>query len=197
VLAIETSAIRKAKAIKKNVTPVVNEDGGDNDGDEDKPAERSSGSAGGLFTTGLMRESMKESTEIAYINARHTLQKMDPGNTFFEDNQVHLHVPTGNPKDGPSAGITMTSALLSLALNKAVPLTTSMTGEITLGGYVLAVGGIKDKLLAARRQGITRLILPKLCKDTFEELAPHLKEGIEVHFVDKYSQVYDIVFGAK
>ena len=98
-------------------------------------------------------------------------------------------------KDGPSAGITMTTALISLALNRPVRDDLAMTGEISLTGKVLPVGGIKEKTIAARRAGISCLILPQENKKDFDELPEYAKEGLEVHFCEEYDEVFDVAFG--
>ncbi|RMD70493.1 MAG: endopeptidase La, partial [Gammaproteobacteria bacterium] len=104
-------------------------------------------------------------------------------------------VPAGaTPKDGPSAGITMATALLSLARNERIKRLMAMTGELTLAGEVLPVGGIREKVIAARRAKIAELILPKGNQGDFEELPEHIKEGLEVHFVETYPQVARLAF---
>ncbi|EDW35332.1 GL20881 [Drosophila persimilis] len=108
---------------------------------------------------------------------------------------IHLHVPEGAvPKDGPSAGVTIITALISLATNKPVRKDVAMTGEISLKGKVLPVGGIKEKAIAARRSGVNCLILPADNKKDFEELPKFITEGLEVHFAANYEDVYNIAF---
>ena len=103
---------------------------------------------------------MQESTQIAYTVSRARIANIDPDSSYFDDNDIHLHVPEGaTPKDGPSAGVTMTTAMLSLALDKPIRNDLAMTGEISLTGKVLPVGGIKEKIMAARRAGIKFIIL--------------------------------------
>jgi ATP-dependent Lon protease len=114
---------------------------------------------------------------------------------YFDDAFIHIHVPEGGtPKDGPSAGITITTALISLATGKSVQRPLAMTGEMTLTGDVLPVGGIKEKIIAARRIGINEIILPHGCTSEFKKLPDHIKEGITFHFAKRYKDVYDIVF---
>jgi Lon-like ATP-dependent protease len=111
---------------------------------------------GTLKVTGQLGDVMKESTQIAWTVARARLAEIAPSNDFFETTDIHMHVPEGaTPKDGPSAGITMVTSMLSLALNKPVRNDLAMTGEVSLTGKVLAVGGIKEKIMGARRAGIT------------------------------------------
>ncbi len=104
-----------------------------------------------LRATGQMGEVMKESTNIAYTVAKIFIDKVSPGNRFFESSSLHMHIPEGaTPKDGPSAGVTMVTSLISLAIGKPVRKDVAMTGEITLTGKVLRVGGIKEKTIAAK-----------------------------------------------
>merc|ERR1712151_1103731 len=148
---------------------------------------------GKLQVTGQLGKIMEESTQIAYTLARAKLLKIRPSSSFFDDVDVHIHVPEGaTPKDGPSAGITMITAMLSLALKKSVRNDLAMTGEITLTGKVLTVGGIKEKTMAARRARIKCIVFPAGCKHDFDEMPDYLKEGLEFHFVDDYSAVYDV-----
>ena len=115
---------------------------------------------------------------------------------WFDESFVHLHVPEGaTPKDGPSAGVTMATALVSLATGKRLPRKLAMTGELTLTGQVLAVGGIREKVIAARRAGIRELILPKACERDYQELPDYIKDGMTVHFAQRYQDVHDVVWG--
>ena len=146
-----------------------------------------------LFTTGQLGDVMRESSTIAYTVAKRLLATLDPTNTFFHSNQLHLHVPSGStPKDGPSAGITMTSALLSLALHTELNQGLAMTGELTVTGRVTAIGGVKEKVLAARQASVTELVLPADNRKDWEELDDELREGIAVHFVERMEQVVDV-----
>jgi len=145
--------------------------------------------------TGQAGDVMKESAQIAWSYLHSALYLLAPEFTFFEQTQVHIHIPEGaTPKDGPSAGITMVTALLSLLLDTPVLDNLGMTGEITLTGRVLPIGGLKEKLIAARRSGLDTLIFPKENRRDFDELPAYLKEGLEVHFVDTYEQVFQIAF---
>jgi ATP-dependent Lon protease len=150
----------------------------------------------GLKLTGQLGKVMNESAQIAHsfvtTNSRHYDVKAD----WFMQHSLHLHVPEGaTPKDGPSAGISMTSALLSLALNKAVRKTLAMTGEITLTGEVLPVGGIREKLIAARRIGVKEIILPEGNRRDVAELPAHIVTGLTVHHAGNYDDVFGIIFG--
>merc|ERR1719478_1758008 len=136
---------------------------------------------------------MKESSRIAHTYADKFLQMTEEGNGALSEG---MHMPEGAPpKDGPSAGISMTTSLLSYALNKPVRNNLAMTGEITLTGKVLPVGGIKEKAIAAKRSGIDTIILPIDNKKDFDELQEHIQADIEVHYAEYYSDVYDIAFG--
>lgn len=149
----------------------------------------------GFKQTGQLGQVMVESSEIAYSFVR-SLLKDDKGATeFFSRNFIHLHVPAGaTPKDGPSAGITMACALYSLA--KKVPITanTAMTGELTLSGLVMPIGGVKEKIIAAKRADVTQVILPKENQGDFELLPDHIKEDITPHFVATFKEVLKICF---
>jgi len=151
---------------------------------------------GTLKTTGQMGDVMKESTQIAYTVARARLADIDPTNSYFDDTDIHMHVPEGaTPKDGPSAGVTMVTAMLSLATDKPIKSDLAMTGEVSLTGKVLAVGGIKEKTMAARRAGIKTIILPEDCRRDWDELPEYLKDGLDIQFASDYSSVYDVAFG--
>lgn len=148
---------------------------------------------GSLKLTGHLGDVMKESCQIALTVARGYLRSVDPTNTFLETHHLHLHVPEGaTPKDGPSAGVTITTALLSLALNKPVVKDIAMTGEISLTGKVMPVGGIKEKIIAAKRSGVKVVILPEENRKDFDELAEYIREGISVHFVNQYQEVFKV-----
>ena len=149
----------------------------------------------GFKLTGQLGDVMKESAEIAYSYISANLQQFGGDPRFFDEAFVHLHVPEGaTPKDGPSAGVTMASALLSLARNQAPKKGIAMTGELTLTGYVLPIGGVREKVIAARRQKIHELILPEPNRGNFEELPDYLKEGITVHFAKRFTDVAKVLF---
>jgi len=151
--------------------------------------------ARGFKLTGKLGEVMQESAQIAYGFIQSHLQDFGAKQDVFDKAFIHLHVPEGaTPKDGPSAGITMASAILSLALNKKVKAKYAMTGELTLTGTVLAVGGIREKVIAAKREGITNLILPKSVEGRYKKLPTHIRKGLKVNFVSQFSDVYKILF---
>ena len=149
----------------------------------------------GFKLTGRLGEVMQESANIAYSYLSAHLEEYQADPKFFDEAFVHLHVPEGaTPKDGPSAGITMATALLSLARGQQPSRPLAMTGELTLTGQVLPVGGIREKLIAARRVGIHEIILPEGCRGDAEELPDHIREGLTLHFVERFRQVVDLVF---
>ncbi len=149
----------------------------------------------GFKLTGRLGEVMKESAEIAYSYVIGHLKDYGCDLDFFDMSMVHLHVPEGaTPKDGPSAGITMATALISLARKERIKRPIAMTGELTLTGQVLPVGGIREKVIAARRSKVMELILPHANRRDFEELPDYLREGINVHFARNYREVFEFVF---
>ncbi|CAB4063475.1 PRSS15 [Lepeophtheirus salmonis] len=157
---------------------------------EQKTSSKEDGKQGGIEFTGNLGDVMKESIRISYTCAKNILSKLDAENKFLLENHVHLHVPEGaTPKDGPSAGCTITTAILSLAMNKPVAENLAMTGEISLRGKILPVGGIKEKVIAAKRSGVTSVLLPGDNRKDFEDLPEVVKDGINVHFVNIYDDV--------
>jgi ATP-dependent Lon protease len=139
---------------------------------------------------------MKESAEIAYSYVIAQLNNFGCREDFFDTSLVHLHVPEGaTPKDGPSAGITMATALLSLARGQRIKRPLAMTGELTLTGRVLPVGGIREKVVAARRAQITEVLLPFANRGDYEELPDYLTADMTAHFVRSFDEVFEIVFG--
>ncbi len=161
-------------------------------------ASRIHSSQRGFKLTGQLGDVMKESAEIAYSFVSSNLKRFKGDPTFFDKSFVHLHVPEGaTPKDGPSAGVTMATALLSIARREAPQQNIAMTGELTLTGQVLPVGGIREKVIAARRQKISNLILPEANRGDYEELPDYLKEGLIVNFAKQYSDVFQVCFGNK
>lgn len=152
----------------------------------------------GFKLTGQLGDVMKESAEIShsFVSSHAQIFGIDEG--YFKNAFIHLHVPEGaTPKDGPSAGVTMTSALISLATGVKPLKGVAMTGELTLTGRVLAVGGIREKVIAARRQGISTLILPEDNRRDFDELPSYITKGIKAHFAGRYDDVHKIIFPTK
>lgn len=145
---------------------------------------------GRMIVTGQLGDVMKESSEIAlgYVKSHAKAFGIDP--KFFEDHDIHLHVPEGAvPKDGPSAGITMTTAIVSALTHKAVYANLAMTGEVTLRGNVLPIGGLKEKSLAAHRVGITKILIPQLNQKDLDEVPNVVKEAITFVPVSSMEQV--------
>ena len=136
---------------------------------------------------------MVESSEIAYTLVRSLCGDTADCRGFFDEHFIHLHVPAGaTPKDGPSAGVTMAVALYTLARAKANRPGYAMTGELNLSGHVMPVGGIKEKVIAARRVGAKSLILPHANRGDSERLPAHLKWGLRPHFVETFDEVIGI-----
>ncbi|KAI8078735.1 ATP-dependent protease La [Halteromyces radiatus] len=149
----------------------------------------------GLSKTGQLGDVMKESTSIAYTFAKSLMATHYPNNKFFEKAKLHLHCPAGAvPKDGPSAGITMATSLISLALNQPVKPNIAMTGELTVTGKVLQIGGLKEKTIAAKRSKVDTILFPKDNKADWEDLPDHIKEGMTGIPVDTYDDVFKVCF---
>lgn len=155
--------------------------------------------SGNLKVTGQLGEVMTESASIAWTYAKKKVaaeKKLDQ--KYFKQNDVHLHIPGGAiPKDGPSAGITMATALYSLLTGKKAKNKLAMTGELSLVGKVLPVGGIKEKILAAKRAGIQEIILPKLNEKDIAEVPAYALKGMTLHFVSNVEEVFRIALGTE
>lgn len=148
--------------------------------------------------TGQAGSVMKESSEIAWSYLESAVKKYTSKSSFFEKSRIHIHIPEGaTPKDGPSAGATMVTALLSLLLGKSVKQNLGMTGELTLTGCILPIGGVKEKIVAAKRSKLKTLIFPKGNLRDFEELPTYIKSGIDFHFVEHYDEIFAIAFKRK
>ena len=145
---------------------------------------------GGLTLTGQLGDVMKESATAALSFIRANAEELKIAKDFFEGVDIHIHVPSGAiPKDGPSAGVTMLTALVSLLTNRRAKKDLAMTGEITLRGLVLPVGGIKEKVLAAHRAGVKTIILPKWNRKDLEDIPAKVRKEIAFHFVDEMLEV--------
>ncbi len=152
----------------------------------------------GFTLTGQLGEVMKESAQAALSYVRSKARALKIPENFFEQGDIHIHVPAGAiPKDGPSAGVTMFTALLSLLTKRSVRSDVAMTGEITLRGLVLPVGGIKEKVLAARRAGIRAVILPKRNEKDLEEIPEEVKKDMKFHFVHRMDEIIPIALAKK
>lgn len=151
---------------------------------------------GGITLTGKMGDVMKESASIALTYARKlACEKYGFEPKWFERNKIHLHIPEGaTPKDGPSAGITMAVALLSLFRGKIIVPHLAMTGELSLTGKVLAIGGLKEKTVAAKRNGAKRIIMPKQNIRDLDEIPDIVRKGLTFHPVERFEEVVELVF---
>ncbi len=148
---------------------------------------------GKLTLTGQLGDIMKESAQAALSYIRSNAKSLGIDETYFQEYDLHIHIPAGAiPKDGPSAGVTMLTALASILTNTTTYKDLAMTGEITLRGQVMPVGGIKEKVLAAHRAGIKSIILPKWNEKDLEDVPANVKDAIEFHFVEKMRNVLKI-----
>jgi ATP-dependent Lon protease len=149
----------------------------------------------GLKLTGQLGDVMRESAEIAYSYIMSNAGKFGVQPDYFKTSFIHLHVPAGaTPKDGPSAGVTMATAILSLARGRRPVRRLAMTGELTLTGEVLPVGGIREKVIAAKRTGFKELILPEANRGDYEEIPDYVRDGMTVHFASTYADIVPLVF---
>jgi len=147
----------------------------------------------GLVLTGQLGDIMKESAQAAFSYIRSHAEDYDIPQNFFEKKDIHIHIPEGaTPKDGPSAGVTLATALVSLFTKRPVKQNIAMTGEITLRGKVLPVGGIKEKVLAARRSGINRVILPLKNKKDLEDIPENVRGKMNFYFVEWLNEVFKL-----
>ena len=153
---------------------------------------------GGFTMTGQIGQVMQESMQAALTWVRSNAAELGIPETFFAEHDIHIHVPAGAiPKDGPSAGVTMATALVSLLTNRPVRPLTAMTGEITLSGNVLPIGGVKEKVLAAKRAGVRDVILPAENKTNLEEdLTPEQLQGLTTHYVKTIDEVLEFALPA-
>ena len=147
----------------------------------------------GLTLTGQLGDVMKESAQAALSYIRSRTDQLGLQSDFYENSDLHIHVPAGGiPKDGPSAGIAMATSLVSLLTNRPVTPHLAMTGEITLRGKVMPIGGVKEKVLAARRAGVKTVILPKRNEKDIEDVPPNVQAEIEFRFVETIDEVLEI-----
>ena len=150
---------------------------------------------GRLELTGRLGEVMKESAKTGISYVRSISEKYGIAEDYFEKKDIHIHIPEGaTPKDGPSAGITMATAVLSAITNTKVRADLAMTGEITLRGKVLPIGGLKEKILAAKSAQITTVLVPTENRKDVDDIADEIKEDINIKFVDNMTQVIDYAF---
>jgi len=147
----------------------------------------------GLTLTGHLGEVMKESAQAALSYIRSRADRLGMPADFFENCDLHIHVPAGAiPKDGPSAGITMAVSLASLLTGRPVRSHLAMTGEITLRGRIMPIGGVKEKVLAARRAGVTTVIMPKRNQKDLEDVPANVRAEMQFRFVDTIDEVLDL-----
>ncbi len=154
--------------------------------------------AGKLTVTGQIGDVMRESAQaaVSFVRARAAALGLELDDDYFSHHDIHLHVPAGAvPKDGPSAGVTMVTALVSALSGRPVSEDVAMTGEITLTGQVLPIGGVKEKVLAARRAGIGGVVLPKLNEDQLADLPPGLADEMRITLADRVEQVLEVALG--
>jgi len=153
---------------------------------------------GNLILTGSLGDVMQESCHIALSYIKANMKDIGLSNDLFLENDIHIHFPEGAVnKDGPSAGVTITTALISLFTKKIVDKKIAMTGEITLRGRVLAIGGLKEKIIGAHRAGINQVFLPLENEKDLEDIPEEIKENIKFIFVENYSDIYDKLFNKK
>jgi len=153
---------------------------------------------GGLTLTGQMGDVMKESAQAVLSYVRANAESLGVSPEDFRDFDIHIHVPAGAvPKDGPSAGVTMLTAVASLLTGKKVKPNLAMTGEITLRGLVLPVGGIKEKVLAAIRAGVKHIILPERCAKDLDEVPEKARKKVTFYFVSEMREVLHLALGLK
>ena len=146
-----------------------------------------------LVLTGQLGDVMKESAHAALSYLRSKAENLGIPEDFYQDSDLHIHVPAGAiPKDGPSAGVAILTALASLLTGRPVHPKVAMTGEVTLRGSVLPVGGIKDKVLAASRSGIKHVILPERNEKDLDDIPENVRKKLTFHFVGKMEEALDI-----
>jgi ATP-dependent Lon protease len=151
---------------------------------------------GKLTITGQLGDVMKESAQAALSWVRAHSPELGVDENWFAEHDVHIHVPAGAvPKDGPSAGITIATAIASLVRDEPVAEDVGMTGEITLTGQVLPIGGLREKVLAAQRYGLKRIVIPRDNEPDLEELPEETREELEFFPVDSIGEVFEIAFG--
>jgi ATP-dependent Lon protease len=150
---------------------------------------------GQLKVTGQLGEVMQESAQAAHSWVRTHARELDIDSDWFGQNDVHVHIPAGAvPKDGPSAGITMATAIASIATGKPVSDEVAMTGELTLTGQVLPIGGLREKSLAAQRADVKKVIFPRENESDLEELPEETREELEFIPVDWIQEVFEVAF---
>jgi ATP-dependent Lon protease len=154
--------------------------------------------SGELILTGSLGDVMRESAQAALSYIRSNAESFEIDDNFFKSTDIHIHVPAGAiPKDGPSAGATIAMALVSLFTGKAAKKDVAVTGEITLTGRILPVGGIREKLLAAKQAGVKTIIIPAKNRVEIESLPDTIKKALDIHFADNLKDIIDLVLVSK
>ena len=138
---------------------------------------------------------MRESCKIALSYIKANMKRFQVNSKLLEENDIHIHLPEGAiPKDGPSAGIALTTAIISLFTGIAIDSSISMTGEITLRGNVLAIGGLKEKVIGAHRAGVRKIFIPKENEKDLDEIPEDIKKEIKFYFISDYQEIYKRLF---
>jgi ATP-dependent Lon protease len=147
-----------------------------------------------LILTGSLGDVMKESAQAAMSYIRSNTHLFNISENFFDAHDIHIHVPAGAiPKDGPSAGLPIAIALISLLINRPCRRDTALTGELTLSGRILPVGGVKEKILAAHRAGVKSVVFPAKNKGDLNEIPPEVKEELKIITLDELGEIIDLV----
>ena len=150
---------------------------------------------GGLLLTGKLGDVMKESAQAAFSYVKSHAKEYGIDEKIFQEKDIHIHVPEGaTPKDGPSAGVTLTTALVSCLSGKPVSCRIGMTGEITLRGSVLPIGGLREKSIAANRNGLTKIFIPNENERDIEDIPEEVRKELEIHPVSHISEILDSLF---
>ncbi len=153
---------------------------------------------GNIVMTGSLGDVMKESANLAFDYIKANYEKFEIDYSIFQEKDIHIHVPEGAiPKDGPSAGITLTTTLISLLTNTSIHTNIAMTGEMTLRGKVLAIGGLKEKVIGAHRNGIRTIFIPSSNEKDLDEIPEDIKKEIKFILVDRYMDIYQVLFRKK
>ena len=151
--------------------------------------------SGKLILTGQLGDVMQESAQTAFTYIRTKYEEYNGDKEYYKNYDIHIHLPEGAvPKDGPSAGITLATALASRISGKSIKMNLAMTGEITLTGRVLPIGGLKEKLLAAKLRGMKKILIPEKNTKDLKEISDEIKEGLEIIKVSNMEEVIKEVF---
>lgn len=150
---------------------------------------------GNIHLTGQLGEVMQESAQISLSYLRSVADRVGIPEKFLEEHDIHVHVPSGAvPKEGPSAGVTMTTSLLSMMIHEPLRQDVAMTGEMTLRGKVLPVGGIREKVTAAHRAGCKLVLIPEDCQRDLEEIPEEVRDDLDIRLVKRVEDVWKVAF---